>query len=241
MWALAWLRSPFSVTNSLGHCGQLNILKSPLWTLAWFFSPFSEKNFLSHSMQANCRVVMVCVISEWALNMCTLWAREFSKSLPHLLHEYTCCLCVARWSRCSSRVFEMMPHTVHFLLYWLKCILRRCRFTEDFSVKNLPQSLQSKGFSPLCMRMWLARWPVWVNRFPHSSHLIQTATRVSNHNTGNNIEMRWDYPIIIHKLQEAPPCEETRFSTIQPSIDVTGIRNERWQWRKNDAIDIMCR
>ena len=23
-----------------------------------------------------------------------------------------------------------------------------------------------------------------------------------------------------------------KFSTIQPSIDVTGIRNERWQWRK---------
>jgi len=29
--------------------------------------------------------------------------------------------------------------------------------------------------------------------------------------------------------QEAPQCDETRFSTIQPSIDVTGIRNERWQ------------
>jgi len=29
--------------------------------------------------------------------------------------------------------------------------------------------------------------------------------------------------------QEASQCDETRFSTIQPSIDVTGIRNERWQ------------
>jgi len=29
--------------------------------------------------------------------------------------------------------------------------------------------------------------------------------------------------------QEAPQCDETRFSTIQPSIDVTGIRNARWQ------------
>jgi len=29
--------------------------------------------------------------------------------------------------------------------------------------------------------------------------------------------------------QETPQCDETRFSTIQPSIDVTGIRNERWQ------------
>jgi len=27
--------------------------------------------------------------------------------------------------------------------------------------------------------------------------------------------------------QETPQCDETRFSTIQPSIDVTGIRNER--------------
>jgi len=25
--------------------------------------------------------------------------------------------------------------------------------------------------------------------------------------------------------QDAPQCDETRFSTIQPSIDVTGIRN----------------
>jgi len=27
--------------------------------------------------------------------------------------------------------------------------------------------------------------------------------------------------------QAAPQCDETRFSTIQPSSDVTGIRNER--------------
>jgi len=32
--------------------------------------------------------------------------------------------------------------------------------------------------------------------------------------------------------QETPQCDETRFSTIQPSIYVTGIRNERWQWWK---------
>jgi len=31
------------------------------------------------------------------------------------------------------------------------------------------------------------------------------------------------------ELQEAPQCDETSFSTIQPSIDVTGRRNERWQ------------
>jgi len=30
-------------------------------------------------------------------------------------------------------------------------------------------------------------------------------------------------------IQEALQCDKTRFSTIQPSIDVTGIRNERWQ------------
>jgi len=33
-----------------------------------------------------------------------------------------------------------------------------------------------------------------------------------------------------------PQCDETRFSTIQPSIDMTGIRNETWRWRKNDAV-----
>jgi len=39
---------------------------------------------------------------------------------------------------------------------------------------------------------------------------------------------------------EAPQCDETRFSTIQPSIDVTGIRNGRWQWRKNDAVILVA-
>jgi len=29
--------------------------------------------------------------------------------------------------------------------------------------------------------------------------------------------------------QEAPQWDEARFSTIQLSLDVTGIRNERWQ------------
>ena len=29
--------------------------------------------------------------------------------------------------------------------------------------------------------------------------------------------------------QETPQCDETRFSTLQPSIDMTGIKNERWQ------------
>jgi len=29
--------------------------------------------------------------------------------------------------------------------------------------------------------------------------------------------------------QETPQCDETRFSTIQPSVDMTGIRNETWQ------------
>jgi len=41
-------------------------------------------------------------------------------------------------------------------------------------------------------------------------------------------------------LQEAPQCDETRFSTIQPSIDVTGIRNERLQRRKNDAVILVA-
>jgi len=30
-------------------------------------------------------------------------------------------------------------------------------------------------------------------------------------------------------IQETPQCDETRFSTLQPSIDMTGIKNERWQ------------
>ena len=33
----------------------------------------------------------------------------------------------------------------------------------------------------------------------------------------------------IHLKQETPQCDETRFSTLQPSIDMTGIRNEGWQ------------
>jgi len=41
-------------------------------------------------------------------------------------------------------------------------------------------------------------------------------------------------------IQETPQCDETRFSTIQPSIDVTGIRNERWQGRKNYAVILVA-
>jgi len=35
--------------------------------------------------------------------------------------------------------------------------------------------------------------------------------------------------LFFSKIQEAPQCNETRLSTIQPSIDVRGIRNERCQ------------
>jgi len=31
------------------------------------------------------------------------------------------------------------------------------------------------------------------------------------------------------KEQKAPQCDNPGFLTIQPSIDVTGVRNERWQ------------
>jgi len=34
---------------------------------------------------------------------------------------------------------------------------------------------------------------------------------------------------LMHDLTKTPQCDETRFLTIQPSIDITGIRNERWQ------------
>jgi len=40
--------------------------------------------------------------------------------------------------------------------------------------------------------------------------------------------------------QETLQCDETRFSTIQPSIDMTGKGNERWQWRKNDAVILVA-
>jgi len=36
-------------------------------------------------------------------------------------------------------------------------------------------------------------------------------------------------PVQGNVKQETPQCDETRFSTLQPSIDMTGIRNERWQ------------
>jgi len=36
-------------------------------------------------------------------------------------------------------------------------------------------------------------------------------------------------PMLTNQSQEAPQCDKTSFLTIQPSIDVTGKRNERWQ------------
>jgi len=41
-------------------------------------------------------------------------------------------------------------------------------------------------------------------------------------------------------IQETPQCDETRFSTIQPSIDMTEIKNERWQRGKNYAIILVA-
>jgi len=40
--------------------------------------------------------------------------------------------------------------------------------------------------------------------------------------------------------QETPQSDKTRFSTIQPSIDMTGIRHERWQRGKKDAIILVA-
>jgi len=61
---------------------------------------------------------------------------------------------------------------------------------------------------------------------------IQELTFFSLHFT----KIRLTHHLAVESKQEEPQCDETRFSTIQPSIDVTGIRNERWQWRKNDAV-----
>jgi len=41
-----------------------------------------------------------------------------------------------------------------------------------------------------------------------------------------------------HLEQEAPECDEIRFSTIKPSIDVTGIRNERWHTHTLSLVSI---
>jgi len=40
---------------------------------------------------------------------------------------------------------------------------------------------------------------------------------------------KFDLVYKIKKEQETPQCDETRFSTIQPSIDVTEIINKIWQ------------
>jgi len=48
------------------------------------------------------------------------------------------------------------------------------------------------------------------------------------------------YKMQIKYIKETPQCDETRFSTIQPSIYVTGIRNERWQWWKNYVVILVA-
>jgi len=40
------------------------------------------------------------------------------------------------------------------------------------------------------------------------------------------------------QTQEAPQCDETRLSTIQPSIDVTEIRNESWHTHTPSLVSI---
>ena len=50
----------------------------------------------------------------------------------------------------------------------------------------------------------------------------------------------WHFQTAKHAKQETPQCDKTRFSTLQPSVDMAGIKNERWQWRKNDAIILVA-
>jgi len=65
----------------------------------------------------------------------------------------------------------------------------------------------------------------------HQTHMTTQSFITDNHS------LIFPFQIITSSFkQETPQCDETRFSTLQPSIDMTGIRNERWQWRKNDAI-----
>ena len=50
----------------------------------------------------------------------------------------------------------------------------------------------------------------------------------------------WKTVVTCYIKQETSQCDDTRFSTIQPSIYVTGIRNERWQWWKNDVVILVA-
>jgi len=90
------------------------------------------------------------------------------------------------------------------------------------------------------MRMWAFSTPLETNDREHCKHLYgfspAEATRQheiispSIHLYGFSlVEATRQHEIISSRIQETPQCDETRFSTLQPSIDMTGIRNERWQ------------
>jgi len=54
--------------------------------------------------------------------------------------------------------------------------------------------------------------------------------RQTHRQTNGSIDIsKTQIPLFKRRTQEAAQCDKTRFSMIQPSIDVTGIRNERWQ------------
>jgi len=61
----------------------------------------------------------------------------------------------------------------------------------------------------------------------------------SRQNNGNIMSVR-EFQVRNILIQETPQCGETRFSPNQLNIYVTGIRNERWQWWKNDVVILIA-
>ena len=46
-----------------------------------------------------------------------------------------------------------------------------CRFRRSFRPKVIPQTIQAKGCSPVCLNMWTRKWSERKNRWSHRSHL----------------------------------------------------------------------
>ena len=84
---------------------------------------------------------------------------------------------------------------------------------------------------------WIIRWQ--FNAKESSLPVCDMhITRTKRKWKGRSIKPLWNSALHLHTRSAA--IDETRFSTIQPSIDVTGIRNKKWQWRKNDAVILVA-
>ena len=121
-------------------------------------------------------------------------------------------------------------------------------------------SWQDNGICPICLALSRQHWPAYcvtkvtchhgnsgtaIRGQGHTSmcwscghstfHCKVEVNRINDFSLNKNLHLQSK-----QNYKKRRNATKTRFSTIQPSIYVTGIRNERWQWWKNDVVILVA-